>query len=407
MRLPGNPGAVSAAAGSLGGVTGALHGDEGDIDARAQSLTAPGHWEAEAASDFAGSVVKLDDEIERLAGACHAAQEALSTYAGELSRLQSQASQLNQEAAAAQVSIADDGTASYHGPPILTAAGAPGPQVAFQQRARQLLDQAETAARTARQEVNQARLSLVERYHLAPPWSTPWGVSNLVHATYTGAASAYSMAKLRFDPLQQERNRLQWKLEGASSPKKLRHWQKLLDRFDRDHGTALADTEDAMQAADKWSRRLPGSRFLGLSLGDVAGDSTVLGSRVLRNVPVAGAILTAGQSAWDIAHGAEPTETITANTTSLIAGSVAADLAIGGAIALGMAGAAPIVAGIVVGGLVAWGVGEGVHAFFHTEVGRDVAHAVDHAADAAVDAVGDAGKAVGHAVSDTWHSIFG
>jgi hypothetical protein len=407
MRLPGNPGAVSAAAGSLGGVTGALHGDEGDIDGRAQSLTAPGHWVAQAAGAFAGSVVQLDDEIERLAGACHAAQGALSTYAGELSRLQSQVNQLNQDAAAAQVSIDDDGSARYHGPPILAPAGAPGPQVAFQQRARQLLDQADAAARTAREQVNQARLSLVEAYHLAPPWATPWGTGNLVHAAYIGAASAYSMAKLRFNPLQQQRNGLQWKLDAASSPKKARHWQKLLDRFDRDNGTALANSEDAMNAADRWANRLPGSRVLGLSLGDMAGEGGVLGSRVLRNVPVVGAVLTAGQSAWDIAHGAEPTETITANTTSLVAGSIAADVAIGGAIALGMAGAAPIVAGIVVGGLVAWGVGEGVHAFFHTEVGRDVTHAVDHAADVAVDAVGDAGKAVGHAVSDTWHSIFG
>jgi len=406
MRIPGNPEAVSAAAGSLGGVNGALHGDEGDIDARAQSLTAPGQWDAEAASAFAGSVVKLDDEIERLAGAGHAAQAALSAYAGELSRLQSQASQLDQEAAAAQVSIDDDGAARYHGPPILTRAGAPGPEQAFQQRARQLLAEA-AAARTAREQVNQARLSLVEPYHLAPPWSTPWGTGNLVHAAYTGATSAYSMARLRFNPLQQERNRLQWKLDVASSPKKARHWQKLLDRFDRDQGTALANSEDAMNAADRWANRLPGSKVLGLSVGDLAGDSRILGSPVLRNVPVVGAGLTALQSGWDIAHGAEPTETITANTTSLVAGSIAADVAIGGAIALGMAGAAPIVAGIVVGGLVAWGVGEGVHAFFHTEVGQDVAHAVDHAADAAVDAVGDAGKAVGHAVSDTWHSVFG
>src|SRR5206468_11198903 len=126
----------------------------GSIAVRAQSLTAPGHWDAEAASAFAGSVVKLDDEIERLAGAGHAAQGALSTYAGELSRLQSQTSQLNQEAAAAQVSIDDDGTARYHGPPILTRAGAPGPEQAFQQRARQLLAEADAAARAAREQVN-------------------------------------------------------------------------------------------------------------------------------------------------------------------------------------------------------------------------------------------------------------
>jgi hypothetical protein len=407
MRLRGDPGAVSAAAGDLGGVTSGLHTDEAGIDSRAQSLTAPGNWDAQAAAAFAGAVVKLDDEIERLAGACHAAQGALSWYAGELSRLQSQVGQLNQDAAAAQVSIDDDGNARYQGPPILAPAGTPGPEQAFQQRARQLLGQADSIAHTARQRLDQARMSLVERYHLAPPWSTPWGTGNLIHGAYTGAATAYSSAKLRFDPLQQQRNRLQWKLDGVSSPKKARHWQKLLERFDRDNGTALANSEDAMNAADRWTRRFPGSRFLGLNAGDLAGDSRILGSPVLRNVPVVGAVLTAGQSAWEIGHGAEPTETITANTTSLVAGSIAADVAIGGAIALGMAGAAPIVVGVVVGGLVAWGVGEGVHAFFHTEVGRDVAHAVDHAADATVDAVGDAGKAVGHAVSDTWHSVFG
>jgi hypothetical protein len=279
--------------------------------------------------------------------------------------------------------------------------------LAFQQRAQQLLGQADSIAHSAKQRLDQARMSLFERYHLAPPWSTPWGVGNLTHAAYTGAASAYSMATLPRDPLQLERNRLQLKLDGASSPKKARHWQKLLERFDRTHGTALANSDDALRTAERWANRLPGSRVVGLSAGDLAGGSRVLGSPVLRNVPVVGAVLTAGQSAWEISHGAEPTENITANVTSLVAGSIAADLAIGGAIALGMAGAAPIVVGVVVGGLVAWGVGEGVHAFFQTEVGRDVANAVGDAGEAVADAVGDAGEAVGGAASKAWNAVFG
>jgi hypothetical protein len=407
VRLRGDPGAVSAAAGELGGVISALHSDQTSIDRTAHSLTAPDRWEAQAAAAFAGAVVKLDDEIDRLAGACQAAQGTLSWYATELSRLQSQASQLNQDAATAQVSIDDLGNARYHGPPQLAPAGSPSPEWAFQQRATQLLGQAESVAHTARQQLDQARLSLFDSYHLAPPWATPWGVGNLTHAAYTGAASAYSSAKLRYNPLQQERNRLQAKLAGASSPKKARHWLKLLERFDRAHGTALANTEDAMRTAQRWANRLPGSSYLGLNAGDLAPGSRVLGSPVLRSVPIAGAVLTAGQSAWEIRNGADPTETITANTTSLVAGSIAAEMAIGGAIALGMAGAAPIVVGVVVGGLVAWGVGEAVHAFFQTDLGRDVADAVGDAGEAVADTVGDVGEAIGDGASKAWNAVFG
>jgi hypothetical protein len=407
MRLPGDPGAVSAAASELGGVVGALHSDQTSIDRTAHSLTAPGRWEAQAAAAFAGAVVKLDDEIDRLAGASHAAQGALSWYAGELSRLQSQVRQLDQDATAAQVSIDDLGNARYHGPPQLAPAGTPSPEWSFQQRASQLLGEAERVAHSAKQRLDQARLSLFDRYHLAPPWATPWGVGNTAHAAYTGAASAYSSARLRYNPLQQQRNRLQAKLEGASSPKKARHWLKLLERFDRSHGAALANTEDAMQTAERLANRLPGSRLLALNAGDLAPGSRVLGSSVLRSVPVVGAGLTAVQSTYEIANGADPTETVTANATSLVAGSIAADLAIGGAIALGMAGAAPIVVGVVVGGLVAWGVGEAVHAFFHTEVGRDVADAVGNAGEAVADTVGDVGEAIGDGASKAWNAVFG
>jgi hypothetical protein len=407
VRVPGSPGAVSAAASDLGGVVNALHGDETSIDGTANSLTASGHWDSPAAGTFASAVAGLDDEIDRLGGACHAAQGALSSYASQLSQLQSEVDQLNRDAAAAHVSVDDTGNASYHGPPVVQAAGSPTPEQPFAERGRQLKQRADSIADTARQQLDAARHSLSEHYHLAAPWSSPWGTGNLVHSLYTGPASAYAIARQHLDPLQAQRDWLQWKYEMASSPKKARHWLKLLERFDREHGANYGALEDTVDTAGRWSERIPGSRLLGLSVGDLAGDSSILGSRVLRNVPVVGAVLTAGQSTWEIAHGAEPTETITANTTSLVAGAVATDAAIGLAVGAGMVGAAPVVIGVAAGIAVAWGVGEGVHWFFHTDAGHAVAHAVDSGVSTAAHAVGDAGHAVAHGVSSAWHSVFG
>jgi hypothetical protein len=223
VRVPGSPEAVSTAASDLGNVASALHDDETSIDGKADSLTAPGHWDSQAAGVFGRAVADLDDQIDRLGGACHAAQGALSSYASQLRQLQSEVDQLNQDAAGEHVSVDDSGNASYHGPPVAAPAGSPSLAQPFAEWGRQLKSRADSIAETARQQLDAARHSLAEQYQLAPPWATPWGTGNLVHALYTGPASAYAVAKQYFDPLQQQRDWLQWKYEMASSPKKARH----------------------------------------------------------------------------------------------------------------------------------------------------------------------------------------
>ena len=410
MRLPGNPGAITATMGDLSNVIGALGTDKGDMDSTARSLTSPGHWTADGATAFATAVISVDDDIDRLGSACEGAGGALSWYAGELSSLQATADRLNQAAAANHLTIDDDGNVSYTGPPVVQAAGAAPPWAAAQQQlaieARQLVADAKRIAEAAKKQLDDARMSM-SRYDVAPPWATPWSTGINAYVAYTSAADTYSLLKRRLDPLQAQRDYLAGKLDRASSPSKMRHWDKELRRFERDFGNDLTTTEDAVDSAGRWAGRLPFSKPLSLSLGDLGGDSAILGSRALRNVPVAGIVLTAGQAAWNIHDGAEPTEEVGADTASLVAGSVAADLAVTGIVALGVAGAAPIIVGLAVGVVVAWGVGEGVHAFFHTELGHEVAHDVDQAVGTAVHAVGDAAHSVGDAASGAWHSLFG
>lgn len=398
MRIPGEPGTISAAAADLLGVIRALGRDKGDLDRTANNLTMPGHWTGEGAGKFAEATVELDDQLVRFGSACEGAREALAWYAAQLEELQREAEQLNQTAAAQGLTIDDSGV--VHGPPVAEPAGSVSPFDSLGQQAQALLQRAKQAADTTRRQLDAARESMF-RYDIQPPWATPLSTLGYAYTSYTGAASAYSAAARRSQPLKSMRDDLLKRLERASSGKKARHWEKELKRWEREFGDDLEASENVMDEAESWMKRLPGSELLAKDLGDLG-----VGVRGLRAIPLAGIGITAIQTGWDLAHGAEPTEELSANATSLVAGAVSAevatDLAIAGLAAIGATGGAaiPIVAGVAVGMVVAWGVGEGVHWFFHTDAGRAVAHAVDSA-------VGGAVHAISSGFSHAWHSIFG
>jgi uncharacterized protein YukE len=412
MRIPGNPGALGSAAADLDAVAGALGRDKGELDGKASSLTATGQWTGEGAGAFQGAVARLDPRVDTLVGACGQARAALAAYGQALAAAQADADRLTAAAAAQHFQVDDQGGVHYTGPPVIEDPSQPehtlaAAQARLEGEAQRILQAAETAAETAKRAIDDARMALVGPFQWSRPWDNPLSTAGYLHGAYTSAASTYSLSGADLAKVEGPRNAILEKLANASSPKKVRHWEKLLARYDRQVSAEYrANLRTTMETAGTVSDRyLPFSKALGYSLGDAAGSAGPLagafGSRALRNVPVLGIGLTTIQGGYNIAHGAEPTEEITADATSLVAGAVAADLAVAGMVALGATGfGLPIVAGLVVGGVVAYGVGEAVHWFFHTEVGHDLAQTVDHA-------VGDAADAVGDAVSKGWHSIFG
>jgi uncharacterized protein YukE len=417
MRIPGSPGALDAAAADLDGAARALGVDKGDLDGKASALTAPGHWEGAGAAAFRGAVAELDPRLDTLLGACRQASAALAAYAGALTTAQGDAGRLDAAAAAQRFVVDDQGGVRYTGPPVVEDPTHPERSLAaaqqrLEQEAQRILRAAETAAEAAKGQIDEARMALVGPFRWSRPWENPWSSLGYGYTAYTSAATTYSLTRAELDKLEGPRDAILRKIETASSPKKLRHWQKLLVRYDRQVAPELrTNLRGAMESADEWSARLRFSKGMAYGLGDLAEGAGPLGRALavkgVRAVPLLGVGLTAWQAKDNIQAGADPTEEVSADVASLAAGAVAADLAVGLAVGVGLTAGAPIVIGLAAGALAAYGVGEGVHWFFHTEVGHDVAQTVDHAVGDAAHAAGDAAHAVGGAVSKGWHSIFG
>ena len=417
MRIPGSPGALDAAATDLDGAVRALGRDQGDLDGRASSLTGAGRWEGQGAAAFRGSVAELDPRFETLLGSCRQASAALTAYAGALSTAQGDAERLNGAAAAQHFEVDDQGGVRYTGPPVAEDPTRPDQTLAaaqqrLAQEAQRILHEAETAAETAKGQIDGARMALVGSFQWSRPWENPWSSLGYGYTAYTSAATTAALTRADLERLEGPRDAILRKIETASSPKKLRHWTKLLDRYDREVSAELrGNLRGAMESADTWSSRMRLSKGLAYGLGDLGERAGPLGRafavRGVRAIPLVGIGLTAWQATENIEGGADPTEEIGADAASLAAGAVAADLAVGAAVALGLTAGAPIVAGLVVGGLAAYGAGELVHWVAHTQWGHDAVQTVDHAVGDAAHAVGGAAHAVGGAISKGWHSVFG
>lgn len=321
-------------------------------------------FEGAAAQAFTERVAELDGTYNTLRQALQLLSQALRGYAEALSGLQADARRLTQGAAAQGFEVADDGTVTDvgGGPPF-----APADPVKretqrglYEVEAKAILYLAEDAAATAAAQVEQARALLLEPYHGQPPWKTGLvGKLGYAYTAYTSAATTATVARRQL-----------LRLGDEMAPEIEARWEKTLN------------------AAEEWARKLPGSRHLALDLGEIS-DGPILGSGLLRDLPVAGLLLTGVQTGQAIRAGADPTEEVAAGVGSTLVTGVATDAGIGVATALGLAGGAPIVIGVGAGVLAAWGVGEGIRAAFHTRLGHDIAQKVDHL------------------VSSGWHKIFG
>ena len=125
------------------------------------------------------------------------------------------------------------------------------------------------------------------------------------------------------------------------------------------------------------------------------------GLPVLKRLPIAGTLLTAGTAAIDIHEGKDPvktTENAVGGTAAAIGVSAGVDGAVAAATAAGLAVPGPgwVAAGtLVLGTAAAYGVGYVVDNY-----GDQINHAVGSAASSVGDAVGGAAKGVGHFAGD-------
>lgn len=127
-----------------------------------------------------------------------------------------------------------------------------------------------------------------------------------------GPATVASLATRRWLDLEGPRNQLLHKLEGASSPKKARHWQQLLNRYDRGVPERLRlGWGETAGSAERGADRLWWSRGLAWGLGDAAEAGTPMaeaGHEVAQAVDhavggAAHAVGHAASSAWHSVFG--------------------------------------------------------------------------------------------------------
>jgi hypothetical protein len=137
-------------------------------------------------------------------------------------------------------------------------------------------------------------------------------------------------------------------------------------------------------------------KFMNLSVTDAvrplvsgaAADGKVLGSflRVGEKVPVVGALLTVGGTAYDIENGTDADVAVTANVGSFALGAGAGWAAEAGAVALA---GGPVGWGVAAGVVVAAGVGYAAYRFLESDTGQAMIKGTEHA-------IGSAAKTVGH-----------
>jgi hypothetical protein len=130
-------------------------------------------------------------------------------------------------------------------------------------------------------------------------------------------------------------------------------------------------------------------------LHGAGADTKVLGSflRVGEKVPVVGAVLTIGGTAWDIKNGTDPVVAVTANAGSLAIGAGAGWAAEAATVAIA---GGPVGWAAGAGILVAAGIGYGAYRFLESDTGQKMIKGSEHAVEGAAKDVGHAAKSVAH-----------
>jgi hypothetical protein len=410
VRPAGSPTAVVAAADAVsqGASLAAAASNELTL-AAARPL-----WSGDAAEQFRASVARIDEALATLVQASAFAAHALRVYAAELSRLEREADSLAHKFAGYGIAIDAMGwaipTPGVHDPEALDDNLRRYGQT-FEDQARALRHAADTAAAVAIRDIDNARALLHEHTsfwkYLRSQFLEPFNFANTIQSTYSSSAATYATVSAALHKRETQLSALRKEAERKTSKSRAaRAWARyraLLDATAKERLNLSEAAADSKAIAQK----LPHSSRLSASFGQVAAGKSVpaglarIGSApAVRSLPVVGTALTAVQTGREISAGESPTKVITTNAASLVAGSIAAEVAVGIVAGATVIAGAPIIVGIAAGTLVAVGVGYAVNQFFETEIGHDVAQTIDHAVGGAADAVGDA-------VTSGWRKLFG
>lgn len=399
MRIAGDPETVRAAARALAMASTEADSTRTGIERAEQSLVGGG-WSGEAASQFSAAVLGSGSALRAYAGACGQASQTLAVYADDLEEAQAAVARANALADEAGAVLDDEGLIADVRPE-LAAPGASdrGTDIAAAQNAgREAFYRFKNAAHRAVAGLHAARHELMPQYSASTPNGidfADWAIG-LYTAGYTVAnASEYTWAR------RLARRRAYYWSRRVGETKGARLAKLLADRASA-RSLRFADTARTARQMAGWpaANRLSAD----LTIFVKTGSARAL-EPALKRVPILGLGIAGASTYQGIREGGEPITEVTANVGSLVAGAFATQAAVAGLVALGMAGAAPVIIGAAVGAAVAWGVGEGIRWLAQTRAGQDAIHGVKEAASNVADGIGDSARAIGDGIERFGRSL--
>jgi hypothetical protein len=375
MKLPGDPEMVRVAARAL-----AMAATESDAtrthtsQAHAGLTVDAAAWTGGAADQFSVTVSDNEAAFYAYASACAKASQTLSVYAEELAAAHAAADRANAIAESVGATLDDEGGVVIT-PALEPTIGMPRDPVteaAAQNAGREALFDLRNAARRAVAGLHGARHELMPRYRVGAlklPNYLDLGTS--VYAAGIAISNSPWYMKLR-----------------NASKRRAHYWEKKVGTTrGANYAKLFADRAEARAArfaetarAAQRLGRLPWAEQVGSDVAYWTRPGSKALRPVLSKVPVAGLAISAYGTYAEIRSGAEPVTEVTAAVGSLAVGAFATQAAVAGLVALGMAGAAPVLVGAAVGAAVAWGVGEGIKWLAHTQAGQDAIRGAKEAA---------------------------
>lgn len=372
-------------------------------------------WEGEGGGAFRSAMTQAGDRIDTDADDLKKTAGALDTHADDLHTVRSRMQQAREIAADAGLKVdghvihepgpapssgtAPSGTSLSEASPLSSDIATGQPQIHQPATDAQAAHAAKVKAYTeASKVVSDASSKLTDSQSVLIKFLKGYGdkapfniadISTGLAGAVAGRTSSYREAARAMDPSIERAARYakNWKANPFAQARadSLEIERRLAKQANLDKAIETRTARMVDKLPSRTKRLLTAK--VGGSLADNANSiaSPVLrnSTKVLGNLPVVGAGITAGGVGLDIGQGEDPAKAITSGASSYVAGS----LATAGVAAAG----GPVGWGVAAGAVVSVGVG-----FAVDEWGDDIASGIGSAASS----VGDAGSAVGDFVGD-------
>lgn len=405
-EVKGDPTSIRASADWLGNASTGVQGS-GDQTQRANGASETG-WVGAAGDGFRRLATRMRRSIDDLAHDLSGTRDALDTHAGDLDEVNREMAHARQIATTAGLTVTptailEPGPAPAP-PGALPANATPAQRGTHDQavaagqahaRQAQAYQQAQDIVYRARDKETESQGAL-EQYLNGLAEKSPFTIASLGRSfagTSINRTSKFREKAQRFGEAAERR---------AGLAQRGGLWNRMKNTVAKNVDEWRQERALARATPTAWSRgldKLPAPVKTGLtaSLGDLpflpedpAGFAKV-GSKFLKNVPVAGLAITAVGVGYDIHNGKDPVEAV-----SSAAGATAAGAAVG------MVVGGPV--GVVLGAAAGMGVG---YLIDHNWGGiSDAGRTVGHAAADVGKGIGHVGEDIGSGAKKVWDSVF-